>query len=129
MAKRQPLCGVEVEEGELDVDVAIPISLIINELVSNAFKHAYGRQTDPRLRIGLRQETDSSLAGITLEVQDNGTGIEAADWRKPVLRRSSFGKRPVASLNGQLEGRFELLNQNDTLFRLYIPRSVAVGRA
>ena len=36
-------------------------------------------------------------------------------------KRTSFGKRLVATLSEQLEGKFELLKENGTLFRLYIP--------
>ena len=115
---------LDVEQRELDVDVAIPIGLIINELVSNAFKHAYARQPNPALRIGLHQDKDPLLTGITLEVQDNGTGVEAADWRR-ASSRSSFGKRLIATLSEQLEGTFELLNENGTLFRLHIPKAWA----
>ena len=115
---------LDVEQRELDVDVAIPIGLIINELVSNAFKHAYAQQPNPALRIGLHQDKDPRLAGITLEVQDNGMGVETADWRG-TTSRSSFGKRLIATLSDQLEGTFELVNENGTLFRLHIPKAWA----
>ena len=119
----------EVDEQNLDVDVAIPIGLIINELVSNAFKHAYNQQPDPLLRIGLRQVKDPSLSGITLEVQDNGPGVEAADWQRATTGRQSFGKRLIASLSEQLEGQFELINEDGALFRLYIPRPWSTATA
>ena len=114
---------LDIEKQDLDVDVAIPLGLIVNELVTNAFKHAYIRQQDPFLRIGLRKNKDPLVPGITLEVQDNGPGLEAANWHSNVTNRVSFGSRLVTSLSEQLEGKFELLKENGTLFRLHIPET------
>ncbi|GAB4020354.1 hypothetical protein GCM10028808_61210 [Spirosoma migulaei] len=113
---------LNIELQELDVDMAMPLGLIVNELVTNAFKYAYSKTNGkrPLLRIDLRRQSDSAHPGITLEVQDNGPGIEVADWQQQG-NRSSFGKRLIASLSEQLEGHFELLKQNGTLFRLHMP--------
>lgn len=108
---------IDIGEEELDVDVAMPLGLIVNELVTNAFKYAYANVQRPRLRISLRNGN-----GITLEVQDNGPGIETADWQQ-TGHRSSFGKRLIVSLSEQLDGRFELVKHNGTLFRLHIPEA------
>lgn len=111
-----------IELKELDVDTAMPLGLIVNELATNAFKYAYSQPEvkRPLLRIELRRQADSGQPGITLEVQDNGPGINEADWQKSG-RKASFGKRLIASLTEQLEGQFELFKQNGTLFRLHIP--------
>jgi two-component sensor histidine kinase len=108
---------IDAVDRELDVDVAIPLGLIANELITNAFKYAYAGGQRPWLRIGLHNHN-----GFTLEVQDNGPGIDLADWQQQG-RRASFGKRLIASLSEQLEGQFELLRQNGTLFRLHIPET------
>ncbi|MVM41307.1 tetratricopeptide repeat protein [Spirosoma sp. HMF3257] len=113
---------LNIELQELDVDMAMPLGLIVNELVTNAFKYAYSK-TDgkrPLLRIDLRRQSDQSSPGIMLEVQDNGPGIDVSEWQRKG-NKSSFGKRLIASLSEQLEGHFELLKQNGTLFRLHMP--------
>ncbi|MCX6216445.1 histidine kinase dimerization/phosphoacceptor domain -containing protein [Spirosoma sp.] len=107
-----------VEQPKLDVDVAMPLGLIVNELATNAFKYAYNSKHRPFLRIALlNQETES---GITLEVQDNGPGVDVAAWQL-TSGPSSFGKRLIASLSEQLEGEFKFHRQDGTLFRLYVP--------
>ncbi len=113
---------VDVAIEELDVDVAMPLGLIVNELITNAFKYAFAHQERPLLRIRLAYANGASQPGITLEIQDNGPGIEAADWQK-TGGRTSFGKRLVTSLTEQLEGHFELLSQDGTLCRLHIPQT------
>ena len=113
---------VDVALQDLDVDVAMPLGLIVNELITNSFKYAFTHQERPLLRIGLHYASGLSQTGITLEVQDNGPGIEATAWQKS-NNRTSFGTRLVKSLTEQLEGQFELLSQDGTLCRLYIPQT------
>ncbi|GAB3748421.1 sensor histidine kinase [Spirosoma pomorum] len=113
---------LNVDLPELDVDVAIPLGLIVNELATNAFKYAYCDNQRPLLRINLLQNKNSTGGGMMLEVQDNGPGIEARDWQGANKPRS-FGKRLIISLSEQLDGRGEWLKQNGTLFRLSFPAS------
>ncbi|GAB3774657.1 hypothetical protein GCM10028818_17750 [Spirosoma horti] len=113
---------VDVALEELDVDVAMPLGLIVNELITNSFKYAFTHQEHPLLRIKLDYANGESQPGITLEVQDNGPGIQAADWQKN-NSKTSFGRRLVTSLTEQLEGKFELTTQNGTLCRLHIPQT------
>lgn len=112
---------LDIEQNELDVDVAMPLGLIVNELITNAFKYAYAQVERPLLRIGLKQQT-TSTPGLTLEVQDNGPGLDTAVWQK-TGERTSFGRRLVQSLTEQLDGELSVIQQNGTLFRLHIPQT------
>lgn len=113
---------VDVALEELDVDVAVPLGLIVNELITNSFKYAFAHQKHPLLRIKLDYDQESAQPGITLEVQDNGPGIVSADWQRS-NNKTSFGRRLIASLTEQLEGKFELTSHNGTLCRLHIPQN------
>ena len=112
---------LDIEQSELDVDVAMPLGLIVNELITNAFKYAYTNVERPLLRIGLQQQT-TRTPGLTLEVQDNGPGLDTAAWQK-VGERTSFGRRLIQSLTDQLDGEMAVIRQNGTLFRLHIPQT------
>ncbi|QKZ12584.1 histidine kinase dimerization/phosphoacceptor domain -containing protein [Spirosoma sp. KUDC1026] len=112
---------VDVEVEELEVDVTIPLGLIANELITNAFKYAYSGNRHPALYIRLRNHN-----GITLDVFDNGPGMPAADWLQ-TEKGTSFGKRLIFLLAEQLEGKVELIQQNGTLFRLHIPYESATS--
>ena len=69
---------------ELSLDQAVPCGLIINELVSNAMKHAFPAGSAGLIAVELRPETDRR---ITLTVADDGVGLPTG-WR-PARRRHS----------------------------------------
>jgi two-component sensor histidine kinase len=101
----------DIEPIVLDLKMAVPVGLIVNELVTNAFKHAYHGVNSPELSIRLRQSDR-----IQLEIRDNGTGIDVAKWKK--TGGSSFGKRIVASLTKQINGKMEVSAENGSAFLL-----------
>src|SRR6185437_4848708 len=79
----------------LDIDHALPIGLIVNELVTNAFKYAYQGIERPSLRISLEREGGY----LNLLVRDNGVGIDEERWRQG---KESFGKQLIGALCKQL---------------------------
>jgi PAS domain S-box-containing protein len=88
------------------VNAAVPCGLILNELVSNALKHAFCGPAPP----GRGGEVTVSLRGgpqgrVCLRVRDNGKGLPAGlDWRQA----NSLGLRLVQMLAGQLHGTLEV---------------------
>ena len=83
---------------------AIHIGLIINELVTNSLKYAYGNTENPNLQINAF-ESDNT---IQLIVADNGSGITDTDFDKS----QSLGIKLVRSLIEQLNGDYWLENSN-----------------
>jgi two-component sensor histidine kinase len=103
---------LSIEKQELDVDLAIPVGLILNELITNSFKHAYEKVETPMLSISLTMKK-----GLTLELKDNGPGINEELWKK---KGGSFGKRLIRNLSEQTGGQFQITNDNGTYYSLYI---------
>lgn len=104
---------LDIDTPEMDVDMALPLGLIINEWVTNAFKHAYAGVKQPLLRLSLKQDR-----GIELEIRDNGPGMDQASWERPA---GSFGVKLVKVLSKQLKGVCEMKRAGGTAFRLKIP--------
>jgi PAS domain S-box-containing protein len=90
----------ELEPVAMSIDLAVPCGLILNELLTNALKHAFPEQARGAIRIILRRDSDQ----CTLAVLDDGVGIAApAEPAPPTL-----GLRIIRSLARQVDGRFEL---------------------
>jgi two-component sensor histidine kinase len=84
---------VEAQELSLSVDLAIPAGLIINELLTNAIKHAFPDGRAGTVRLVLRAHG----AQVELIVEDDGVGASAAGTRSGTL-----GMELVAALTEQL---------------------------
>jgi PAS domain S-box-containing protein len=99
-----PLHQLTCETQSLDVPVpaAIPIALVLNELVTNAFKHAYDGDQAGEIRVRL---DCTPSRHIRLEVRDFGRGLPAGFDLKHV--ESSLGMRVITALARQLKGKLE----------------------
>jgi two-component sensor histidine kinase len=91
--------SVSADSAKLSNDRAIPVALILNELLSNAVKHGVKGQSDARIDVSLKV-TDGVYELI---VQDNGPGFDAQSAGK---RASGLGL--IRALVRQLGGAFEI---------------------
>jgi PAS domain S-box-containing protein len=98
--------------GELSNDTAMPLALILNELVTNAAKYGVDGGGECVIRVGLTKEDDSFI----LHVEDDGPGFDL----KTVASRSS-GLGLVQGLAGQLRGQFEVTRSPATRCTLRFP--------
>jgi len=108
----------DLESIPMAPDKAIPCGLIINELVSNALKHAFPEGCTGRLTVTLQRTGDPGRSGpdCVLSVCDDGLGLPAdTDVRKT----ESLGLQLVTSLcERQLRGTLEVERDGGTCFRL-----------
>ncbi len=104
----------------VDINTAVPLGLLMNELVSNALKHAFLNGREGTIRISGGYEGDL----ITLVVQDNGTGIPPDfDWKNT----TSLGMRLVTSLIDQVDGTIDLDRTNGTAFTVTVKKDPGTG--
>lgn len=106
--------SLKCAEINLEIDTAISMGLIVNELLSNSFKHAFPGQKSGEVTITLSKNGRNYL----LEVADNGIGIpEDVD----IKNTDSLGLLIVQTLTLQLKGTLEHYNEGGTKFRLSFP--------
>jgi len=105
-----------------DMDTAVPLGMIVNELISNSFKHAFVGKNKGEIRIELYKEEGEHIHNISdhckstsfiLTVSDNGVGIPE---NLNIETLDTLGMQLVTSLVDQLNGRLELKRDNGTEF-------------
>lgn len=101
-----------MENLELDVDTAVPIGLIVNELLTNALKYAFPENRDGTIKISLSQLTPETLS---LKVADNGVGKIIG--LSPM--GTGFGSKLIDLLTQQLNGSMIENNENGTLVEFH----------
>ena len=108
----------------LDMDTAIPLGTIINELVSNSFKHAFTGREKGEVRIMLHREEekrkyikdineDNKNSTFILTISDDGIGIPQ---NLDIQELDSLGLQLVTTLVNKLGGELELKSKNGTEF-------------
>lgn len=106
--------NLNVDEYRLDIDKAVKIGLIVNELITNSLKYAYESNNDPSLTVSITNRHD------VLEINLNDNGKNPLNY-SVFENGGSFGIRMIKSFVRDLSGRIELQNKNGTSFFITIP--------
>jgi two-component sensor histidine kinase len=107
---------LELDKVELGIDQAVPCGLIINELITNSFKHAFPGGSKGTIQIKVHLVNNRE---VVLEVSDNGVGLTPdLDLGNP----SSLGLRLIQGLlKHQLKGSLDVAIEGGTAFTLRWP--------
>ncbi len=103
--------NIQVEKEMLDVDTVMPMGLLVNEIITNAFKYAYKDVKRPSLSISL----SGKEKGLQLEIKDNGPGIAEKN------NQQGFGQKLIAALSKQLNATYTLTNSQGACYTFIIP--------
>lgn len=103
---------IEIDKTFMDVNTAIPLGLIINELISNAYKYAFEGKAEGKLLVKLAALDDGKFE---LEVKDDGKGM---DEEINFEETESIGLSLVNTLTQQLNGKLDLESSNGTSFKI-----------
>ncbi|MBS1927901.1 MAG: tetratricopeptide repeat protein [Chitinophagaceae bacterium] len=98
----------DMEKLELDVDSAIPIGLIVNELITNSLKYAFPGGEQGNIFINLIRTSQEML---TLKVADTGVGKEEGS----APQGTGFGRQLISLLTRQMNGQMKEYNKNGTV--------------
>ena len=113
----------DLEEVSVLIDAAVPLGLIINELVSNSFKHAFPGREKGEIRISLGKQEDSI---VKIEIADNGIGA-GDDFN--IDKLETIGLQTVISLGeSQLHGKIELDTSSGFRFILEFKNDIFTTR-
>jgi len=89
----------------VDIDTAVPLGLIVNELLTNTIKYAFPDGRSGKVQIKLEQKSSGVLE---MQISDNGVGKEGA------IKGTGFGGQLISLLTQQLGGTMKEENDNGT---------------
>jgi two-component sensor histidine kinase len=126
--------NIDLEENALfNMDIAIPLGIIVNELVSNSLKYAFIGKDKGEIGVKLRRDKNvecksegSKITAFVLTVSDNGVGIPD---NLDIGYLDSLGLQLVTSLVDQLDGELELNRNNGTEFTIRFTVTEKINQA
>jgi two-component sensor histidine kinase len=114
LPSRTPIARtLHIEPMQLDVDTAISLGLLINELMTNAVKHAFVHHTAPEASLSIVRDG----SGLMLRVRDNGPGFHFPG------NGNGFGMRLIQLLIRKLKGQLTQPDPNTLEIRMAIVTS------
>ena len=108
---------IRVDDTLFTLDMAIPLGLIINEIVTNSLKHAFRKQVvkENRLTIRLSKRAENVMRLI---VADNGPGLPSQDV---IDSKKSLGMELIDALTSQLGGKLHIRSDGGAVFGITFP--------
>jgi two-component sensor histidine kinase len=112
---------IKAEQVRLPIDAAVPCGLVVNELISNALKHAFPHGRGGEIQVAMTQGADRDAI---LSVSDNGIGLpDDFDLVDP----ATLGLQLVTLLADQLGGAISVRRIDPTEFILKFPIGQSAG--
>lgn len=99
----------EIDPIKLIITQAIPCGLLINEIVTNAYKHAFEGRDSGTIKIGFTKEKEV----LTLSLKDNGVGINNMDYTR---KGTSLGMKLIRTISKQLKAETEIRSSEGAEF-------------
>lgn len=117
LGEEQLQLELEIESLPLTIDQAVPLSLLINELIANACKHAFPNGRKGTIRVALTAVTPTDYR---LVVEDDGQGLPPGG-----PKRQGIGTRLISSLAMQLDGELTVDGSAGTRTTIVFPAAHA----
>ena len=107
-----------VQPISLSINQAIPFSLLITELIVNAYKHAFNGKKTGRIHLDVKMEERDM---VTMELRDDGDGVDIDEFNNS----DSLGATLIKTLSSQLKANFKIVDGSDirgSVFRVKFER-------
>ena len=115
-------CNLDVHDMELDIDMLIPCGLIINEILTNAFKYAFDETESPEISVSLGMAGEGM---VVLRISDNGKGFPAGF---DISKSAGLGLKIVNMLVNQIRGTRQVESVNGVTYTITFPQDVEHAR-
>ncbi|HNP48423.1 MAG TPA: histidine kinase dimerization/phosphoacceptor domain -containing protein [Bacteroidia bacterium] len=100
---------VESDHVSLDMDTAMPCGLLVNEIVSNAYKYAFPGTAEGEIKIKLYRADNK----VIMKISDNGIGLPEGF---SIEQTESLGMQLIQALTSQIDGELEVSGNPGTAF-------------
>ena len=110
------ITNITPKNSRLSIDSAVPLGLLVNELLTNAYKHAFGQAGQGRIEVTLTEREDA----FTVEVSDNGIGLPD---NFDLQERKTLGIELIYILAEQLDSGLIIENANGSSFKLNVKKT------
>ncbi len=105
--KEKVTLEMDIQTMQLDVDILVPLGLILNELINNCLKYAVPGERKGVIEVVLKQNENQ----FTLEVNDDGVGFEGDASH---FNQNSFGHKMINTFIKKLKGEMKIFSDNGT---------------
>lgn len=112
----------EIEPVKLNVNQAIPLALLINEMISNSYKHAFPNKDQGTITIRLKEDAEH----VHVEVRDNGIGFSST---KNPDTSTYLGLKLIQVQTKQLNANLNHINENGTVYQIEFEKTHTRGSA
>ena len=111
------LLDINIENISININQAIPLGLILNEILSNAFKYAFNNEMNGEIIFVVQQSKNNFI----IKVEDNGIGFDLTNVKQNV---NSIGIKLIEALSKQLEASLTIKTsaEKGTIFNITVPK-------
>ncbi len=99
----------EIDSISIEITQALPLALIINEVITNCYKHAFSETMTGKINVSITSENNQ----LILKIEDNGKG-----FKEPTVKSDSLGMDIINGLAEQLDATINFESKTGTLFTL-----------
>lgn len=103
---------IQTDDISLNIETAMPCSLVLNELLTNSIKHAFPDNRNGMITVRFKSEIGNQ---INMEVSDNGIGLPE---QFSVNKTKSLGLKLVKNLTKQLNGKLNINSEGGTAVKI-----------
>lgn len=105
----------DLDNISLPITQAIPCGLLLNEILTNSYKHAFVGMEKGRIDVEFKQHNND----LTFRISDNGVGFDSSE---PIKKRNSLGLKLIRTLSKQLGAKMNISSETGSVLEIKFKR-------